>query len=432
MKYHRFGILAPLLLSVVFVILANRHWDALGLSQALQTPFNLTAFVYLAGLLLFAHLNKTHHYPLAKAMKTCVVIPVFNEDPATFLQMLESIDQQSHKPDRVHIIDDASDNKACKKVFDKWAKQTPIKDTEYTYRKINTGKREVQAVGFRAAPDAEVFVTIDSDTVLDPDAIKNGLLPFGDPTIMSVAGYLVGLNYKTNLLTRLTDLGFVTSFINGRAAWSYFRSVAVNCGGLAFYRATVVSKHLDEYLTQTIRGQQAKSGDDRILTNFALLEGGAVFQENCIGYTLLPEKFSHLTRQRLRWWRSFFWGGVWLIRRFPMNRLVWWLVTWQFVSFISYSIVLVSILFLSLQNMQFPWGFIIYLALVLSYIRALRYLTTKIPGRSFWSQLGIYLMAPLSTALHFFLCSMLQYAGLATVFKMGWGTRQKVEVGLGK
>lgn len=430
MKLHRFGPWVPAALALIFILLANRHWAHLGLGMQWQAPFNFMAFIYLAGLLTLAHFNKTYTYRRTNKLRTCVIVPTYNEDPKTFLLMLKSLDKQTLRPHRVHVIDDATSTKACKKVFDEWKKTTKIPEVKYTYRKVNTGKREVQAVGFQADPKADIFVTIDSDTVLDKKAIKNGIRPFGDSKVMSVAGYLVGLNHDTNLLTRLTDLGFVSSFINGRAAWSHLKSVAVNCGGLAFYRASVVRKYLDEYLTQTVFGQKAKSGDDRIMTNFALLEGYAVFQENSIGYTLLPEKLSHLTRQRIRWWRSFFWGGLWLIRRFPMNRLVWWMVTWQFVSFVFYSVIIVALLFSSARYAEIPWGFILYLTLTLAYVRSTRYLTTKIPGRLFKSQLVTFLLAPLSTLLHFFLCSVLQYAGLATVFKMGWGTRKKVEVGV--
>lgn len=309
-----------------------------------------------------------------------------------------------------------------------WKKQTKLNAT-YIY-KPNSGKRDAQAIGFRNDLEADVFVTIDSDTVLDKNAIKNGMRPFGEPKVMSVAGLLVGLNDRANLLTRLTDLGFVNSFINGRAAWSRLRSVAVNCGGLAFYRASVVHKYLDEYVNQTVFGRKASSGDDRILTNFALLEGWAVFQENSIGYTVLPERMKHLIKQRIRWWRSFFWGGVWLIRRFSPARLVWWLVTWQFISFIFYSFIIVSLIVSSARLGSIPWMFFIYLSFGLAYIRSIRFLTIKLDRRQLKDQLITFVLAPLSSILHFFLCSVLQYVGLATVFNTGWGTRKKVEVNL--
>ncbi len=412
------------------ILLANRHWEQFGLSYSWLVPMNFISFLYLVGLLIMAYSNKPFNYRKTNKLNVSVVIPLFNEDPKAFLLVLESLARQTLQPSMIHIVDDGSDTKDCQKVFRKWHKDNIHIKAKYTYNKVNMGKREVQAIAFRADKKADIFATIDSDTILDKRAIKNGVRPFGEPKVMSVAGLLVGLNDTQNLLTRMVDLGFVSSFVNGRAAWSRLRSVAVNCGGLAFYRASIVNKHLDEYLSQTVFGQKATTGDDRMLTNLALLEGWTVFQETSIGYTVLPENFSHLVRQRIRWWRSFFWGGVWLIRRFSPTRIVWWLVTWQFISFIFYTIVLLTIITSSTKYGIIPWGFILYLTIGLSYLRSARYLLLDIPKRKNKNKFIAFALSPISTALHFFLCSVLQYVGLFTIFNTGWGTRNEVEVKL--
>jgi hyaluronan synthase len=292
------------------------------------------------------------------------------------------------------------------------------------------GKRHSQALAFDADPGADIFVTVDSDTVLDVNALREGVAPFSRTDTTSVAGLLLSLNQGKNLLTRLIDLSFVMSFLNGRASWSRLGSVVVNCGGLALYRADVVRKYREEYLTQTVWGRRVASGDDRMMTCFALLEGRTVIQERCVGYTLLPEKVWHLTRQRVRWWRSFFWGGGWLLKTFPLDKPAWWLVWWQFTSFIMYTFVLPVMVFDHRSaGIRFVLPFIAYVA-ALSYIRSVRYLSLRRPDQSFRSQLLTFALAPLSTVLNVYLCTMLQYAGLATFLKTGWGTRQNVEVGI--
>lgn len=417
------------LLIFVFIILTNSHWQNFNLPGYWQGPFNALSFTYLAFVVFLPYLNKPYTYRKTNKLKTCVVITVYNEDPETFKQALVSLDKQTLKPGVVHIVDDHSSNKDCYKIYKEWKKNTSIKAI-YSYQDENAGKREAQVVAFRANTDAEIFITIDSDTVLDKNAIKSGLRPFGDEKVMSVAGMLIGLNNRHNFLTRLVDLGFVTSFINGRAAWSAVKSVAVNCGGLAFYRSSVIHKNIDAYLNMKVMGKVVRSGDDRVLTNYALLDGYTVFQETSIGYTLLPTNINHLTRQRIRWWRSFFWGGIWLIRRFPTDRLVWWLVVWQFYSFIFYTAIFISVITSSVSRGQLPIGFILYLACVLSYVRAARYLSVKDPRLSMKQRLVTFALAPISTLLHVYLCSILQYVGLATVSKTGWSTRNTVEVGL--
>ena len=78
-------------------------------------------------------------------------------------------------------------------------------------RTRNGGKRRAQAVTFGSDPLANVFVTLDSDTVLDPAAIEEGIKPFADRRVSSVAGVLLTLNASHNLFTRLTDT-WLTAF----------------------------------------------------------------------------------------------------------------------------------------------------------------------------------------------------------------------------
>jgi hypothetical protein len=62
------------------------------------------------------------------------------------------------------------------------------------------------------------------DTLLDEQAIENGLQPFAKPKVMSVAGMLIGLNRRHSLLTRLVDLaGHTDSTLNTRACHSWRR-----------------------------------------------------------------------------------------------------------------------------------------------------------------------------------------------------------------
>lgn len=369
-----------------------------------------------------------------------IVVPIHNEDPITFRALLESVAMQSYPANFTYLIDDGSYTSvdgvkimdtSARDVFDAFVVENPHMKSRMSYEYVsNRGKREAQAIAFRKDRESDVIFTIDSDTVLDEHAILNGVMGYTDPRVMSVGGLLHGLNAYSNMLTRLTNLGFVLSFLNGRAAWSRFGSVAVHCGGLASYRSWVIRKYLDEYENQVVFGHRRTSGDDRVLTNFALLEGRCVIQESCVGYTLLPENMKHLTNQRIRWWRSFFWGGLWLIVRFPMNRLVWWLVAFQFVTFGLYSVILpITLIIHPVMFGYLPVLFLLYLS-VLGYARSARYLTVSRPNESKRQQFATFLLTPLSVLLHLYLCSVLQFFGLFTVNNGAWSTRKKVEVGI--
>lgn len=428
-------VVIALALATALALFALHHLEQAHEDRTVLVLVNLLGFAWVVFNLVASHVHQdTRVRPRAQRildeLRVSVVVPVYNEDPATFRAMLESLSRQSRPVQRLHVVDDGSETRDCENEFYEWLPTAPH-GLEAVYTTIpNSKKRHAQAVAFEADPAADIWVTIDSDTVLDAHAIRQGLIPFARPKVNAVAGTLVALNDRTNLLTRLVDLGFTLSFLNGRASWSLLRSVVVSCGGLAFYRGAIVRKYLPRYLTQEIWGRRVISGDDRMMTCYALLDGHTVLQESSIGYTLVPENISHLTRQRIRWWRSFFWGGGWLIQNFPLTKPAWWLVVWQFVSFVLFSFALPMMLVIHpIQSGNVPWEFFIYLSL-LAYARSVRYLVLKRPDQSPSQQLITFLLAPVSSLLHLYLCSVLQYVGLFTFRKTGWSTRQKVEVAM--
>lgn len=407
------------------------HWGQLGI-PILRIPVIIVSFIWMSVILVTAHFNRPATGTAPK-LKVMTVVPNHNEDPAMFLEMLRSMERQTLPPYVLYIVENGGTNGKCRKVFDDWnADQVKIPFAVMGYE-AQQSKRGAQGHALRGGYVnlCDILNTVDGDTELLPNAIEEGLKPFNDPQVMSVAGLLIGKNDRRNLLTRLVNLGFVSSFMNGRAAWSTFGAVGVNCGGLAFYRMHVVLQHLDEYLTQTVLGREVNSGDDRIMTAFAALHGKTTFQETSVAYTLLPYRTGHLGRQRARWWRSFWWGGVWLLRRLPATRPVWWLVLSQYITFVLYALMLPIILLVDpIRTGHFPWEFFVYIA-GLSYIRAARTLKVKRPDQSTASQVGTYLIAsPFVTFLNLWVCAYMQWWGLVTFYVTGWRTRQTVEVSL--
>lgn len=426
-----------LALAAALIWYANHHLIKIHNDPSALVAIDAFAFLYLAFSLITSHLHRDAN-PLVeerqalRKRRMTVVVPLHNEDRIVFGDLLESIYNQTRLPQRIHIVDNGStpeNSYACRMSYLVWVEPLRERGVECEYTVTGKiGKRASQVMAFDADPYAELFVTLDSDTVLDPAALAEGSYPFVDPRVSSVAGLLLTLNQGKNLLTRLTDLTFTTSFLNGRSSWSRLGSVVVNCGGLAFYRGDVVRKYRDRYLNQRVFGKHVQSGDDRMLTSFALLEGRTVIQERAVGYTLLPEKLWHLTRQRVRWWRSFFWGGGWLLLAFPMRKPAFWLVLSQFLTFVAYSTIVPYFLITHPMGWhRVIWPVLGYLA-ILSYMRAVRFLLVKRPDQSTASQWLTYALAPLASLFMLYLATALQYVGLATMLKTGWSTRQEVEV----
>lgn len=391
----------------------------------------IALFIWLSFSVIGAHLNKKWKNPIPEVYTT-LVMPIFNEDPKVVKNSLESIINQTRLPDTVYLIDDCSDNvDEIERIYSDWHKKAVNLgiDCRIHYSEKNQGKREAQAIAFKEMGDITgVFVTVDSDTVLDNEAISEGLKPFGDEKVMAVAGLLVCLN-NNKILPKILELPFIASFVTGRAFWSTFRSLAVACGGLAFFRGNVIREHLDDYLNQRILGgHKAKFGDDRMLTQYASLHGETVFQESSVGHTLIPENFSHLTRQRLRWWRSFWWGGFWVLKNHTVKKGIWWLIISQYLQYFIFVPIIIAIIISSIVSMRVPWEIFVYMML-LSYVRMGRTLIIERKGVTLTKQiLELLIFAPIASLVYIYLSVVLQTYSLITIKYNGWGTRKNVEV----
>lgn len=361
------------------------------------------------------------------------IVPAHNEDPEMFRAMLDSISAQTRKPDRLHVVEngDPGYHPTLGPIVGDWKRETrPTFEVYYDFNPVGD-KREAQRVALDACPQATIHMTLDSDIELgNPRVIERGTIPFADSRVMSVCGFLLGKNQGKSLLTRMIDLGFIGSFLNGRAAFSMVNSVAVNTGGLAFYRASVMKKYYHHYFNHRIFGRKMAYGDDAMWTRYSLLEGRTLFQRNAWGFTLHPENKTHLRKQRTRWHRSFFWGNLWLVRHFNPLSAVWVLTMWQMVSFVWYTFAIPYVIFASpFHRNGFAWMFLFWISII-SYLTNLPYLTVKRPDMEFKEQLFNWVLSPLSMGLNFYVGWVLRYVGLFTCLKTGWDTRQKIEVGL--
>ncbi|MEP0303735.1 MAG: glycosyltransferase, partial [Maribacter dokdonensis] len=169
----------------------------------------------------------------------------------------------------------------------------------------NMGKRHALYRGFKEGT-GEIFVTVDSDSIVDPDTLRNLVSPFiVDENCGAVAGNIRVLNNKKEILPKMLDVSFALSFEFVRSSESTLNSVLCTPGALAAYRATAVFGCLDEWINQTFMGQPSDIGEDRAMTNMILKQGFHVlFQRNAFAYTNVPEKYKGLYKMFIRWGRS--------------------------------------------------------------------------------------------------------------------------------
>jgi len=171
----------------------------------------------------------------------------------------------------------------------------------------NRGKKEGLYAGFTQG-QGEFFVTIDSDSIIQPDTVRQVIAPMlQDPQIGAVAGNVKVFNRVRCILARMLAVRFVLAFDFLRASQSMYGCVTCTPGALSAYRARALKPILKEWRHQTFLGLPANIGEDRALTNLVLRQGYfTVYQRSALVYTKVPETYRGLVRMYLRWDRSNF------------------------------------------------------------------------------------------------------------------------------
>jgi hyaluronan synthase len=278
-----------------------------------------------------------------------------------------------------------------------------------------------------------VYITVDSDSCLAPDAIEQVLAPLAKPDVQSVAGIVIATNHKKNLQTRITDLWFVTGQLVDRSAMSAMGSVIVNSGPLAAYRAAVIRDNLDSYLNEQFMGRPVGFSDDSMLTLYALLRGKTVQQPTAVVFSAMPEKTGHLLRMYLRWMRGSTIRSVWRLRYLPMNRWAYWahLMRW-FQMALSTTVLIWLLAVEPLGYGNTPPASFAVVPFLIGWAQGLRYLSLARSDESFRSRLLTWLLMPLAVVWAWTVLRAMRWYGMVTCARTGWGTRQNgAEVSLG-
>jgi hyaluronan synthase len=233
-----------------------------------------------------------------------VIIPAYNEGPMV-ASSIDSVAAAHYPHDRLEIfvVDDGSRDDTWEHI-QAAARRHPELVTAIRFPR-NRGKRAALEAGFRKAR-GEVLVTIDSDSVIDRDALLAMAGPFRDARVGGVAGRVAVYNRDEGVIPRMLKVRYVLSFDYLRAVQSTYGTVYCCPGALAAYRASVVARVLDRWTTQTFLGSRCTFGEDRAMTNYIILEGyDTVYQHRAVVHTVVPRTYTRLCKMFLRWDRSY-------------------------------------------------------------------------------------------------------------------------------
>ncbi len=222
-----------------------------------------------------------------------VVIAAHNEE-AVIVRTLESIRRSTYRSFEVLVADDASGDLTGRLVRD-YQLRHPEMDLRIVRMKKNLGKGAALNAALRRHARGQFVMTLDADSIIRRDAIKNALSYFEDPHVAGVAA-------NVQIMEETTALGILQRFEHMIGYRSKKLYSLLNCefvvGGVAStYRMRVLRK-VDFYDTDTLTEDIGLSAK---ITNLGNRRFRLVYGADVVAKTEGVLTFRALAKQRYRW-----------------------------------------------------------------------------------------------------------------------------------
>ncbi|MFB7158069.1 glycosyltransferase [Lysinibacillus sp. NPDC056232] len=353
-----------------------------------------------------------------------IIIPVFNEEEWIHRTILSCINQY-YPVDKLEVIvvDDYSTDRTEEKakemieLIHSEGERFKTKN-RLSFHKLpqNGGKREALVAGVHLAKH-ELVVFVDSDSFLEPHAIRNIVQPFQDPKMGGVAGRTEVENKFTNALTKLQTVRYYIAFRIMKAAESWFDTVTCLSGPLACYRKELILKNETAWLNQKFLGQPATFGDDRSMTNYILKTHRTGYQDNAVCSTIVPSDTKVFLSQQMRWKRS------WLRESLRAFLFMWKKEPFMFLFFIiglivpiaAPIVVVYNLLYVPIMHGVFPTTFLMGL-LLMAMLMSLAHL--------FFRKSKLWTFGFIFVLFYEFILLWQMPVAWVTFWKSTWGTRE--------
>ena len=216
-----------------------------------------------------------------------VLIPAYNEESA-IVSTVRSALASNYPKLEILVIDDGSKDRTAELVKENFGRDRRVR----LIMQSNRGKPAALNHGLSEAI-GEIVVSIDADTIVDPEAVPRLVRHFADPKVGAVAGNVKVMN-RNRWITRWQALEYITSQNLEKRAFDLLNCIPVVPGAVGAWRADLLRSH-DGFSGDTV-------AEDTDLTLTIRRSGWKIlYDETAIGRTEVPETVDALVKQRFRW-----------------------------------------------------------------------------------------------------------------------------------
>lgn len=349
-------------------------------------------------------------------------VPCYNEGQHVY-ETVKTILQQDWPKDKLEVIvvDDQSTDDTYQ-----WAlKAKELGNVTVLRNDKNSGKRRSLIKATRQAA-GEICVSVDSDVVLAPNALKELVACFKNhPKVGAVGGKVGVSNANENWITQTQEVKYFFGYELFKSTENVFRTVMCLSGCLTAYRKEALLQVEHELENRNMLGVEIKYGEDRFLTHQLVLHGWqTIINLDARCWTKAPTTLQNLFSQQLRWRRSNIIDWLYTTIYLPTHiRRVNPVVLMYYFSLALYIMVYPIIVMHSLVQ---GWGLQMLLIhlIILVFLAGMYQLTMLIRGEprieSAMTYVGLGVILPISYLI-------ITPLALFTLDSGSWETRKKQE-----
>jgi N-acetylglucosaminyltransferase len=231
-----------------------------------------------------------------------VVVPLYNEGRSIY-DTIKSLVRLEYPADKltITVVDDCSTDDS----YD-WACKAAAEHSNVTVlrNQFNVGKRKGINHAVRQSR-SEIIVSVDSDVIVFPTALRELVARFTGPEVAAVGGRVHVSNPNQNWLTKLQTIKYYFGQEHLKNLERSLRSVMCLSGCLTAYRRHVLIQLEPILENRNLLGVPIKYGEDRFLTRQIVKAGyRTVMTTEAMCFTKAAADLRSYFNQQLRWKRS--------------------------------------------------------------------------------------------------------------------------------